>query len=120
MDRKSSAVANYRYSCLQRNYFYLGQYQEPKLEDPKLWNVIGRSLDIAIAAQEKHAEKNNYDCDLLITKELQVPLWKRALFVRFLHIDNMEDYYRAGRETAGGRPPAPSLPRPPGYAPCDT
>lgn len=89
-----------RYSEFWQNYFYLGQYQEPQLEDPRLWNVISKSLDIAIASQQKHAERNNFDCDLLITKELQVPFWKRALFVRFLHVDNMADYYQAGRDTA--------------------
>lgn len=89
-----------RYSEFWQNYFYLGQYQEPKLEDPRLWDVIGKSLDIAITAQQQHREQNNFDCDLLITKELSVPYWKRALFVRFLHVDNMEDYYKAGRATA--------------------
>lgn len=89
-----------KYSEFWQNYFYLGQYQEPELEDPRLWSVISKSLDLAINAQQKQPEQNNFDCDLLITQELQIPFWKRALFIRFLHIDNMEDYYQAGRQTA--------------------
>lgn len=89
-----------KYSEFWQNYFYLGQVHEPKLEDPRLWNVIGKSLDLAISAQQHSREKHNFDCDILITKDLQVPFWKRALFVRFLHIDNMTDYYQAGRDTA--------------------
>ncbi len=89
-----------KYSEFWQNYFYLGQYHEPKLEDPRLWSVVNKSLDIAIEAQQAHKLKVNYDCDYLITKELSVPFWKRALFVRFLHVDNMRDYYEVGRQTA--------------------
>ena len=88
-----------KYSEFWQNYFLLGQYQEPELEDPRLWSVINRSLDLAIEAQESELD-NNFDCDLLIEKEMKVPFMKRALFVRFLHIDNMADYYQAGRDTA--------------------
>lgn len=89
-----------KYSEFWQNYFYIGRYHEPALEDPRLWNVINKSLDIAIEAQQAQKKKVNFDCDYLITKELSVPFWKRALFVRFLHVDNMQDYYKAGRETA--------------------
>lgn len=93
-------VDKIKYSEFWQNYFYLGQYHEPELNDPRLWDVVGKSLDIAIDAQRAHESKINFDCDYLITKELTVPFWKKALFVRFLHVDNMQDYYQAGRETA--------------------
>ena len=89
-----------KYSEFWQNYLYLGSYHEPELEDPKIWSVITKSLDIAIASQEKQNKDDNYNCDILITKELKVPFLKRILFVRFLHFDDMEDYYKAGREAA--------------------
>jgi predicted acylesterase/phospholipase RssA len=88
-----------KYSEFWQNYFLLGQYQEPKLDDPRLWDVINRSLDLAIEAQQNETD-SNFGCDLIIEKEMKVPFLKRALFVRFLHIDNMQDYYQAGRDTA--------------------
>ncbi|HMQ01897.1 MAG TPA: patatin-like phospholipase family protein [Candidatus Doudnabacteria bacterium] len=91
---------NIKYSEFWQNYFYLGQYQEPQLENPQLMSVIGRSLDIAIASQTKHKAETNFECDLLIVKDLHIPFWKRFLFVRFLHFDSMTEYYQAGRATA--------------------
>lgn len=89
-----------KYSEFWQNYLYLGPYHEPEFEDPKIWSVITKSLDIAIASQEKHNQNENYNCDLLITKELKVPFLKRMLFVRFMHFDDMEEYYKAGRKAA--------------------
>lgn len=89
-----------KFSEFWQNTFLVGTYQDPELNNPHLWNVVSKSLDLAIAAQQDNKDNQNFDCDLLITKELTVPFLKRALFVRFLHIDNMDDYYQAGRQTA--------------------
>lgn len=70
-----------------------------RMEDPKIMTVINRSLDIAIAAQQKE-KSENFDCDLLISPELTMPFWRKALFLRFTHFDNMKDYYQAGRDSA--------------------
>lgn len=70
-----------------------------RIKDPKLMTVINRSLDIAINAQQK-APSPNFGCDFLITEELALPFWKKALFLRFTHFDNSQDYYEAGRQAA--------------------
>lgn len=90
---------NFRLSDFWQNNFYLGQSGH-KLKDPNLFTVIGRSLDIAIQAQQNEKPEKNFDCDLIISPELKVPLWKRMLFIRFTHIDNTKDYYHAGRKAA--------------------
>lgn len=79
--------------------FYLGQSGH-KLNDPNLLTVIGRSLDIAIEAQQRDKQNDNFACDLLIVPELELPFWKRNLFLRFTHLDNTKDYYLAGRKAA--------------------
>lgn len=71
-----------------------------KLKDPRLLTVIGRSLDIAIDAQEKQRGQKNYGCDLLITRDLKLPFWKRNVLLRFTNVDNTGDFYQEGRRTA--------------------
>ncbi len=90
---------HFRLSEFWQNNFYLGQSGH-KLKDPNLFTVIGRSLDIAIAAQQNQPINNNYECDLLIVPELSIPFWKRNLFLRFTHVDNTKDYYNSGRQAA--------------------
>lgn len=89
-----------RYSEVWQNYFYLGPHHEPELQNPALWSVMNRSLDLAINAQQSASEDKSYGCDLLITKELNLPWWKKIAFIRFTHIDNMEEYYQSGRRAA--------------------
>lgn len=89
----------FRLSDFWQNNFYLGQSGH-KLKDPNLFTVIGRSLDIAIQAQQNEDPSKNYDCDLIISPELAMPFWKRMLFIRFTHVDNVKDYYLAGRLAA--------------------
>jgi hypothetical protein len=89
----------FRLSDFWQNNFYLGQSGH-KLKDPNLFTVIGRSLDIAIEAQQNEKPEKNFDCDLIISPELKVPLWKKMLFIRFTHVDNTRDYYYAGRQAA--------------------
>lgn len=89
----------FRLSDFWQTNFYLGQSGH-KLNDPNLFTVIGRSLDIAIEAQQNENLENNYDCDLIISSELEVPFWKKMLFIRFTHVDNTQDYYLAGRKAA--------------------
>ncbi len=75
---------------------------ESKLKYPNMFEVLGRTLDIAIAAQEKDkVESFTTGCDLVIVPDTpQVPYWRRAIFMRFTHIGNTTEYYRSGRRTA--------------------
>ncbi len=98
-DLKQKFVDHLRLSEFWEGNFYLGQAGH-KLKDPNLLTVIGRSLDIAIEAQQRDKTNNNFECDLLIVPELQLPFWKRNLFLRFTHVDNTKDYYLAGRKAA--------------------
>lgn len=87
------------YSEFWQNFFDTPEYTD-KLHDPHLFTVIGRSLDIAIEAQEKQKDQHNYNCDLVITKDLKMPLFKRNVFLRFTNVDNTEQFYQEGRKTA--------------------
>lgn len=96
---KDRVINRLRLSEFWEDNFYLGQSGH-KLNDHNLLSVIGRSLDIAIEAQQRDKQNDNFDCDLLIAPELALPFWKRALFLRFTHFDNTKDYYLAGRKAA--------------------
>ena len=78
----------------------LGDLLEGWLEDeevdptakPKIFSVIGKSLDIAIAANKIKAEEEF--CDLMITPT--IPTYKRNKFTP----DSLRFYYEAGRQAA--------------------
>lgn len=89
----------FKLSDFWQNNFYLGQSGH-KIKDPSLFKVIGRSLDIAIEAQQNEKPEKNFDCDLLISPQLTLPFWKKNVFLRFTHVDNTRDYYLSGRATA--------------------
>ncbi|QQS23376.1 patatin-like phospholipase family protein [bacterium] len=96
---KERIMNQLRLSEFWEDNFYLGQTGH-KLTDPNLLTVIGRSLDIAIEAQQRDKHSENFECDMLIVPELELPFWKRNLFLRFTHVDNTKDYYLAGRKAA--------------------
>jgi predicted acylesterase/phospholipase RssA len=89
----------FQLSDFWQNNFYLGQSGH-KLKGTNLFTVIGRSLDIAIKAQQEEDPARNFDCDLIISPELEIPFWKKMLFIRFAHIANTKDYYLDGRKAA--------------------
>ena len=93
------SIANkIQYSNFWQDNFALDEYDR-QLKDPKLFSVINRSLDIAIEAQQSQNDPT-YNCDLLISPELSMPFWKKALYLRFIHFGNNRDYYLAGRQSA--------------------
>lgn len=80
----------------------LFEYKELRhqLQNPHMFTVIGRSLDLAIEAQKRDQQVENFNCDLVITKDLQLPFWKRNVLLRFTNIDNTQRFYEEGRQTA--------------------
>lgn len=65
---------------------------------PGMFAVLGRSLDLAIVAEQKHQENGHFDCDLLIRPELpKAPLLKR--YLQIMSFGNSEDLYKLGRAT---------------------
>lgn len=76
---------------------------ENSLEYPNMFAVLGRTLDIAIKAQQHDNEAGGFTrgCDLVIVPETpQVPWWRRAIYMRFSHIGDTTQYYLSGRKTA--------------------
>lgn len=68
--------------------------------NPNLFSVLGKSMDIAIKAQNKHNDEK-FNCDLLIVPESSnLPMWKRYLFLHFTDFSNTQEYYKSGRQTA--------------------
>lgn len=71
------------------------------LRRPGIFSVLGRSVDLAIAAQKKHNPKNSdYECDMMIIPDIHIPFWKKYLFFHFTDFSNVENLYLLGRETA--------------------
>lgn len=75
---------------------------EQRLEYPNMFAVLGRTMDIAIKAQERDATQDyTRGCDMVIVPEsYQIPFWKKMLIMRFSHIGDTREYYESGRRTA--------------------
>lgn len=90
------------YSDYFRGYPAVEQL-EKSLHYPNVLAVLGRTLDIAIEAQQRDIEEGGITkgCDLVIVPDTPpIPYWRRAIYMRFSHIGNTQEYYRSGRETA--------------------
>ncbi len=69
-------------------------------DNPRLYTVLDRSMDLAIKAQAKHYD-SKFECDLLIVPDTShMPFWKRYLFTHFTDFSKTQSYYTSGRETA--------------------
>jgi predicted acylesterase/phospholipase RssA len=80
---------------------YSSLINEATVKRPGMFSVLGRSVDIALAAQKiEDPRKTDYNCDLLIAPPLKIPWWKRHLFFLFTDFSNIEEMYELGRETA--------------------
>lgn len=60
--------------------------------NPRIFTVIGKSLDIALAANEKNLQVTDIACDLMITPA--IPLLERSIYADF------RPFYEMGRECA--------------------
>lgn len=70
---------------------------------PGLFKVLGRSLDLAIMAQERNRHETDFGCDMLIIPQAKkYPFWKKYLFLHFTDFSHTEEYYQLGRKTAEG------------------
>ncbi len=90
---------------LMVNFDFYGDYSqlldETTLRQPGLFSVLGRSVDLAIAAQEKNNPKTSkYDCDMLIMPDIRIPFWKKYLYFHFTDFSKSEEIYKLGRKTA--------------------
>lgn len=80
---------------------YSGLLDEANLKKPGMFSVLGRSVDLAIAAQQKSNPKTaTYDCDMLIMPDIHIPFWKKYLYFHFTDFSKSEDIYKLGRKTA--------------------
>jgi predicted acylesterase/phospholipase RssA len=84
---------------------FLGTYS-PLVDDamlgrPGIFSVLGRSVDLAIAAQRKSDPRTtSYDCDMLIVPDIHIPFWKYQLLFHFTDFSNVGKMYQMGRDTA--------------------
>jgi predicted acylesterase/phospholipase RssA len=89
---------------LQNYEFWQNMFEHKEIRDqlqnPHMFKVIGRSLDLAIEAQKRDEEVKNFNCDLVITKDLQLPFWRRNVLLRFMNVDNTHLFYEEGRRAA--------------------
>lgn len=92
----SERLQNYEF---WQNMFEHKEMRE-QLHNPHIFTVIGKSLDLAIEAQKRDEDVENFNCDLVITKDLKLPFWKRNVFLRFTNVDNTHYFYEEGREAA--------------------
>ncbi len=87
------------------NLDFYGEYSQlvddATLKQPGMFSVLGRSVDIAIAAQQKNDPKTaTYDCDMLIRPDIYIPFWKKYLYFHFTDFSKSKDIYELGRKTA--------------------
>ncbi len=68
---------------------------------PGMFSVIGRSMDLALAAQKRHVESNSYQCDILIRPETKKKTLAQRFFLLWLtDFSRTEEMYQLGRTTA--------------------
>ncbi len=73
---------------------------QPNQKYPKMFSVIGRSLDLAIEAQQK-PQDDNFNSDILIVpRNRPIPFWKKYLYTHFTDFSHTGYYYKLGQETA--------------------
>lgn len=90
-----------KYSDFFASYPKLTKDYDQRINQPKLWTVLGRALDLAIKAQEDSRLETNFDCDLLIVPQhKKYPFWKKYLFLHFTDFSHTKEYYQLGRDTA--------------------
>lgn len=67
---------------------------------PRMFSVLGRSIDLALAAQKKHKEETTFQCDLMVSPETPRKPWYHHLFLFWLtDFSNHEELYQLGRKT---------------------
>lgn len=84
---------------------FFGQYDNldylPGAEYPGKYEVLGRAMDLAVAAEAKHNEDSMYGCDIIIRPEFtHMPKWKRKFHLDLLDFNHPKELYELGRTTA--------------------
>lgn len=84
---------------------FFNQYQE--LQDysgahyPGKFGVLGRAMDLAVAAEKQAQGDTTYGCDLLIRPKFpHLPRWKRYLHLDLMDFRHTRELYELGRQTA--------------------
>ncbi len=73
----------------------------PEPDYPGKYGILGRAMDLALAAEAKHKGDTTYGCDLLIKPSLNhLRGWKRFLHLDLLDFSHSDELYQLGRDTA--------------------
>ncbi len=71
----------------------------PTQDYPGKYGVLGRAMDLALAAEQKQSKDSNYGCDLLIRPAIRrISGWQRGLHL--LDFSHNREFYELGRQTA--------------------
>jgi predicted acylesterase/phospholipase RssA len=68
---------------------------------PGKYGVLGRSMDLALAAEQKHPKDSTYGCNLLIRPAIRhLSTWQRFFHLDILDFSHTKELYELGRKTA--------------------
>jgi NTE family protein len=68
---------------------------------PGKFAVLGRTMDLALAAEKKYKNDTTFGCDLLVRPDIpHVPGWKKYLHLDLFDFSNTREMYELGRATA--------------------
>jgi len=68
---------------------------------PGKYGVLGRSMDLALAAEQKNKDNTTFGCDLLIRPAIRhLSGWQRFFHLDLLDFSHTRELYELGRQTA--------------------
>lgn len=68
---------------------------------PGKYEILGRSMDLALSAEKKHGDDSSYGCDIVIKPTLRhLRGWKRFVLLDLIDFSHTKELYELGRQTA--------------------
>jgi len=81
-------------------YWDAGDYSRGS-DYPGKFAVLGRTMDLALAADKKYKHDKTFGCDLLVRPTIpHIPWWKRYLHLDLFDFSHTREMYELGRQTA--------------------